>query len=297
MKPRILYVILVLTFSSVKAQENVLISETDSINLYETYLSTNTTNNIFPTIYNQGLLYSSAHKSNFYHLFYSDLNSKSKKIKIAKKVQSGSLNVFKNEIYLTATSKNKDSFGVSNLAIYQGIIEDFKVTNLQLLPICKNEFSYADPAISKDGNVMVIVTNEKGRYHLLELKRTENNTWIRGDVVYISHPNFKLLNPTFYNENTIYFSSNIYNGELTSVVYENIDGNIEMVEKNREVGVFNIYKIERKNGIWGIPIKATEFNSEFDELGVLFTTKLSGYLTTYRFNNNDNIYYFKLKKH
>ena len=292
---RILYFILVLTFLNVKAQEKILISETESINLYETYLSTNTTNNIFPTIYNQGLLYSSAHKTNFYQLFYSDLNSKSKKIKMNKKFQSGSLNVFENEIYVTATSRNMDSFGVFNLAIYQGTIENFKVTNLQLLPICRNEFSYADPAISKEGNSMVIVTNERGRYHLLELKRTKNNEWVRGGVIYISHPNFKILNPTFYNENTIYFSSNIYNGNLTSIVYENIDGNIEMVEKNREVGVFNIYKIERKNGIWGIPIKATKFNSEFDELGVLFTTKSSGYLTTYRFNNNDNIYYFELK--
>jgi len=292
---KILRVILILTFLNVKAQENILISETDSINMYKTYLSLNSINNIFPTIYDNGLLYLSTHKSNFYRLFYSDLKSKSKKIKIDKKFQSGSVNVFKNEIYVTATSKNMDSFGVYNLAIYHGTIQDFKVTNLQLLQICRNEFSYADPAISKDGNLMVIVTNERGRYHLLELKRTENNKWERGDVIYISHPNFKLLNPTFYNENTIYFSSNIYNGELTSVEYENIDGNLKMVKKNREEGVFNIYKIERKNGIWGIPIKATKFNSEFDELGVLFKTKSSGYLTSYRFNNNDNIYYFELK--
>ena len=76
---------------------------------------------------------------------------------------------------------------------------------------------------------------------------------------------------------------------------KNIDGNLKMVEKKRETGVFNIYKIERNNGTWGIPIKATMFNSEFDELGVLFSSKSSGYLTTYRFNNNDNIYYFELK--
>jgi len=142
---------------------------------------------------------------------------------------------------------------------------------------------------------MVIVTNEKGRYHLLELIRNENNEWERGSVIYISHPNFKLLNPTIYDKNTIYFSSNIYNGKLTSISYKNRDGNLEIVEKNREVGVFNIYKTERKNGKWRIPKKANDFNSEFGELGVLFNTKSSGYLTTYRFNNNDNIYYFELK--
>jgi len=292
---RILYIILILTFLNVKAQDKVLISESDSINIYETYLSINTTSNIFPTKYKNGLLYLSSHKSTNSHLFYSNLNSKPKKIKIDKRFKSGAVNVFKNEIYVTATSKNMDSFGFFNLAIYKGIIEELKVSNFNVLPICKDEFSYADPVISNDGNLMVIVSNENDRYHLLELKRNENNEWERGDVIYIAHPNFKILNPTIYDENTIYFSSNIYNGELTSVVYENIDGNLKMVEKKRETGVFNIYKIERNNGTWGIPIKATMFNSEFDELGVLFSSKSSGYLTTYRFNNNDNIYFFELK--
>jgi len=76
---RILCIILILTFLNVKAQEKILISETDSMNIYDSYLSINTTNNIFPSKYKNGLLYLSSHKSNNSKLFYSDLNSKSKK--------------------------------------------------------------------------------------------------------------------------------------------------------------------------------------------------------------------------
>ena len=292
---KILTILLLLSIINVKGQEYILISETDSLKLYDTYVSTNTTENIFPTIYNNGLIYRSAYKSSFYHLLYSDLKSKSKKVKINKKFQFGVVSFFENEIYVTASSKYADSYGISNLTIYRGFIENLKVTNLKALPICNKNFTYADPSVSKDGNFMVVVTNENGRYHLLELIRNKNNEWERGEVIFISHPNFELLNPTFYNKNTIYFSSNIYNGKLESVKYENVDGKLKVVEKNREKGVFNIYKVQRENGKWQLPAKVKTLNSEFDELGVIFNTETSGYITSYRFNNTDNIYYFELK--
>ena len=280
----------------VSAQEFFLIEETDSIKLYETHVSINTTNNMFPAIYGNGIVYSSAYKSNFYQLLYSDLKSEPKKIRLNKKFQFGAVNTFKNEIYVTGTTNYVDLHGVSNLAIYKGTIEDLKVKKLKLLPICKKEYTYADPAISKDGNTMVVVTNENGYYHLLELARNESNEWERGDIIYISHPNFKILNPTFYNKNTIYFSSNIYNGKLESVKYVQVEGKLKLVEKNREKGNFNIYKTQKINGKWQLPEKVEMFNSGFDELGVVFETETRGYLTTYRFNNTDNIYYFELKE-
>lgn len=292
---KILTILLLLSIINVKGQEYILISETDSLKLYDTYLSTNTTENIFPTIYNNGLIYRSIHKTSFYHLLYSDLKSKSKKIKINKKFQLGAVSVFENEIYVTARSKHVDSYGISNLIIYKGYIENLKVINLKALPICNKNFTYADPAISKDGNLMVVITNENGSYHLLEFIRNKNNEWERGEVIFISHPNFKIFNPTFYDKNTIYFSSNIYNGKLESLKYENVEGKLELVEENREKGVFNIYKVQRKNGKWQLPAKAKALNSEFDELGVVFNTGTSGYITSFRFNNTDNIYYFELK--
>ena len=35
-------------------------------------------------------------------------------------------------------------------------------------------------------------------------------------------------------------------------------------------------------------------NSEFDDVGVLFLTETTGYLTSFRYDDSDNIYYFKL---
>jgi len=280
---------------NINAQEEGFISENENIELYETYISINSIKNIFPTIYNNGLIYSSANKSSFYHLLYSDLKSKPKKIKIPKKFQTGAVTTFKNEIYVTSTSSYVDSFGIFNLAIYKGEIEDLKVKKLRMLSFCNSNFSYEDPVISKDGNTMIVVTNENSRYHLLELIRNENNEWERGDIIYISHPNFKLLNPTIYDKNTIYFSSNIYKGKLKGLKYEKDGGELKLVEKITESGDFNIYKTQRVDGKWQLPIKVEEFNSEFDELGVVFDTDKSGYLTSYRFSNTDNIYYFKLK--
>lgn len=81
MRFRLAIFLLFLLFFNAQAQKMVLINETDSIRLYDTYLSINSTENMFPSIYGDGLIYSSTHKSNSYSPFYSDLQSKSKKIK------------------------------------------------------------------------------------------------------------------------------------------------------------------------------------------------------------------------
>jgi hypothetical protein len=295
-KVSLITVYLILGVLKINAQDNLLISENDTLALYETYISSTSKDNIFPTRYKNGLLYSSANGSNFYQILYSNLKSKSVKIKLPKKHQSGAFSTFKNEIYVTSTTRFVDSFGVFNLAIYKGIIEDFKVKDLKILPICNTNFSYQDPTISKDGNTMVVVTNEKGQYHLLELKRNATNQWEKVGVIFIIHPAFKIINPSIYNNNTIYFSSNITAKKLKSLTYKKVEDTIKVVDKEYYAGPFNIYKVERKKGIWQLPVKVDELNSNFDELGVIFETKKSGFLTTFRFSNTDNIYYFKLKQ-
>ena len=91
---------------------------------------------------------------------------------------------------------------------------------------------------------MVVVSNEKGRLHLLEFKRDKNNEWIKGEVIFISQPEFEILNPTIYDENTIYFASNIYEGKVTGVAYDKDDkGEIKITQVYREQGDFNIYKM------------------------------------------------------
>jgi hypothetical protein len=279
-----------------KAQEKILIFEDENIRLFETHLSLNSSGNIFPTIYNNGLIYASNYNSNNYKLLYSDLKSESQKFKIGSNYTLGAVAIFNNEIYFTGVTKKLSTSGTNNFTIYKGIIEDFKVKKIEQLPICSLDYSYTYPTISKDGSKMLVVTNEKGRLHLLELTRNEVNNWEKGEVVNISHPEFEIINPTFYNDNTIYFASNVFDGKVTGVLYvTDEEGKAQVAEVKREQGSFNIYKIEKNNGIWGIPIKQAIFNSDFDDLGVTFIDEKSGYLNSFRYSNSDNIYYFELK--
>lgn len=289
-------VLAVLYVFEIKAQSNNLIFENDDIRIFESYISFNSAGNIFPTLYNEGLIYASNYNSNNYKLFYSNLKSESQKFKIGSKYNLGAVTIFNNEIYFTGITKKLSAFGTNNFTIYKGKIEKFKVKEIEQLPICSLDFSYTYPTISKDGSRMTVVTNERGYLHLLELKRNENNEWEKGEVVYISHPEFEIINPTYYNENTIYFASNLYDGKITRVAYDqNEKGEFLITEVEREQGSFNIYKIVKKNGIWGVPIKLAKFNSEFDDLGVVFINENSGYITSFRYSNADNIYYFELK--
>jgi len=288
-------VLLLLNFR-LHAQEK-LISETDSIAIFDTYISLNSSENIAPIIYNDGLIYSSANKSNYYQLFFSDLKSKSKKIKIGRKYNSGLVAVYKDEIYFTKNLKHANSHSSINLAINKGIIENFKISKSAPLPICKKGFYYEHPAISRDGKQMAIVTNEKGMVHLLELTLNNENEWKKSSVVYIAQINFNIINPTFYNENTIYFSSNMIKGkmDIDKVHYIFKDGEPIITDVFYETDVYNIYKIVRIKGRWQLPEKQTIFNSDFDDLGLVFKTEKTGYISTYRYDNTDNIYYFELK--
>lgn len=292
----ILGCLLLLLNFKLDAQEK-LISETDSIAIFDTYISLNSSENVSPVIYNDGIIYTSAHKSNDYQLFFSDLKSKSKKIKIRSNYNSGLVAVYKDEIYFTENLKYATPQNSVNLVINKGIIENFKISKAAALPICKKGFSYEYPAISKNGKQMAVVTNENGMVHLLELTRNNENVWSRSSVVFIAQVNFNIINPTFYNENTIYFSSNMINGKtnIDRVNYTVKDGEPIITDVLYKTDVYNIYKIARIDGRWQLPEKQTIFSSDFDDLGVVFKTEKSGYMNTFRYDNTDNIYYFKLK--
>lgn len=84
-------------------------------------------------------------------------------------------------------------------------------------------------------------------------------------------------------------------GNLKRVISKNVDGKLVVGDLFYEEDSFNIYKIEKIAGSWSLPQKMNVLNSEFDDLDVLFINKKSGYITTSRFDNNDNIFYFELK--
>lgn len=301
MKIKTICVLLLLVFIktvTVKAQEKQLIFESDSIAIYDTHLSLNSLDNISPSIYNDGIIYASANKSGFYKLFFSDLKSEPQKIRIKNPYHIGSATIFKNEIYFTKTAPNfkNDSSSIFNLTVFKGIIENYKVTKEKEVSFCKSEFTYGHPTISKDGKNMVVVTNENGFFHLLELKRDENNEWQRSNVIFIAQTGYKIINPTIYDENTIYFSSSMNEGKVNKVEYAIKNGKPVVNNIYFENAVFNIYKTVKKDGYWSFPEKVSVFNSEFDDLGVVFKTEKTGYLSTFRYDNTDNIYYFELKQ-
>ena len=286
------FIICLLCLNFLKAQSSLIV-ETDSIKIFDTYISENSKENLFPTIYKNGLLYISLENDKNYKLYYSDLKSTSKKVKVSNKFYTGSIAVFNNEIYFTGTNFANDNQG--NLVIYRGYLEGYKIKKIKKLPIYINGFNYAHPSISKDGQSMVIVSNENGKNHLLELKRTKDNEWEKGKPIFITQSNFDIINPTFFNNNTIYFSTNSSKGDVKEVTYKRMNDKLVVDEINVEKGDFNIFKITKINGIWQLPQKATVFNSEFDDLGVVFISKNKGYLNTFRYDNADNIFFFELK--
>lgn len=277
------------------AQNEELIIETDSIKIFDTFLSNNTLNNLSPTFYKNGVLYTSSHNSNKFGLYFSDLKSKIHPIKVNTRFHLGKVAVYNNEIYFTGNSNRVDANSEYKLKIYKGILKEYKITKVKLLDICKNPYNYGHPSISKDGNTMVITTNERGQFHLQILKRNASNKWIKQEVAFIVPRNFTLINPTLFDNNTIYFSSNMKDGNLKRVISKNVDGKLVVGDLIYEEDSFNIYKIEKIGTSWSLPKKINVLNSEFDDLDVLFINKKSGYLTTSRFDNNDNIFYFELK--
>lgn len=290
MKIHLSILFLVLITSISKAQERFLIQETDSIDIYETYLSNTSQGNIFPSFYKNGLIYVSDFNAKQHNLYFSNLASEALKISLRGRFKFGSATIYGSEIYFTGETKYFKS------VIYKGIIENFKVSKIGKTEFCNPNFNYSDPFISEDGQQLILISDEKNAFHIKEFVKNNDHKWEEKSVPYISNPNFDILNPTIYNENTIYFSTNIYKGKITGVNYStNEKGEIVVNHVNREEGVFNIYKLERKDGRWGIPKKVNELSSESDDMGVIFDSEKSGYLTSYRYNSNDNIYYFILK--
>jgi len=295
MKSFKLFLVFGLLISSLTAQERELIFQSDSISIYESEVSKTSKDNLFPVLYNNGLIYNTVDKNDYYNPHYIDSTLKKHKIKIGLKYRLGGLSIFKNTIFFTGISRKADNYYDYNLTVYKGILEKNKVSKIRKLKICDPNSTYAHPAVSPDGSKLVVVTNEKNRFHLLELTKDDKGDWTQKELVYIIHPSFDIINPTYFGENTIYFSSNYYDGSVTGLKFDIIRGKVDHEVRDMETGSFNIYKVERFNEQWGIPVKVPSLNSESDDLGALFITEKTGYITSYRYSNTDNIYYFELK--
>ena len=296
MKKKILITLLCVSVSIIQAQNETIVEANDSINIFETYIAVNSKSNLFPEFYKNGLLYASTEKKEKPTFFYCDLNSPAIKIKNTSKIQLGSVATFNDEIYFTGYNKNSSN-GSYNYAIYKAKLNDFKVSKSKQLKICNKEYNYADPAISKNGKQLLVVSNEKGFPHILKLSRANDDEWSKSEIVFISQPGFTILNPYFFDENTIYFSYDFGEVKISHVNAEKEQGKLKINEIHYDPkSSFNIYKITRENNKWQLPIKVDKLNSEFDDLGVLFSSDTSGFINTFRYNNTDNIFYFEINK-
>lgn len=292
---RFLWIVL-LGFMSTYAQKGELIFENDTIAIFESIVSKNSSENLYPFPYKNGLLYTSANNSDYYRLLFSNGIDKTKRIRISKRYQLGPVSIFKNEVYFTGMSRYMTAEGEPHLSIFRGELDEFKVNKAKELDFCIDGYTYAHANISEDGQSMVVVTNENDVYHLLELNRNDKNEWERGETVFITQLNFKILNPVYQGNDVMYFSSNVFDGNEGNKRYEQVGDKMVLVDIDKVDMSFNIYKIKRnKNGGWSIPMKVDALSSEFDDLGVCFINDKSGYLSTYRYDNTNNIFYFDLK--
>ncbi len=297
MKIKLIITVFVVSFSTIQAQNELLIEANDSIKIYETYIAVNSKNNVFPKFYKNGLLYASTEKNEKTTLFYSDLKSPPVKIKNTSKVQLGAVALYNDDIYFTGTNKKISSNGFNNFAIYKAKLLDFKISKSKQLIFCNKEFKYTDPAISKNGDELLVVSNEKGVPHILKLTKTSNGEWVKNQIIFIAQPGFTIVNPYFFDENTIYFSYDFGEAEISHINANRKQGKFKIDEIHyASKSSFNLYKIVCKKGKWQLPVKVDKLNSEFDEFGLLFTSEITGFLNTFRYNNTDNIYYFEIIK-
>lgn len=293
-RPTYIFLLAVILSVSVQAQK-ALIYESDEVRIYDTYISEKSIDNLFPTYYKEGLLYISGADSRYYSLYYAPIDEEKKKITISSRFRLGGMATKGDEIYFSGIASKEFNFN-KNLTVYKGLMVKNKVTKIKKLKICNYQNMYAHPSLSPSGEKMILVTNEKGRTHLLELKLNENGEWERNELVFITHPSFDIINPTYFNEDTIYFASNHTNkGKVENVIFEPKADSIKVVEVIWEPSSYNIYRIDKHKGVWQVPYLVEALSSDFDDLGVLFTSENEGFLTTYRFNNTDNIYYFEIR--
>lgn len=158
-------------------------------------------------------------------------------------------------------------------------------TNFKVLPFCKSRYSYAHPAISKDGKTLYFTGNlrggketTKGGSDIFKVNILDDNTY--GTPVNLGskvNSYSREMFPYISDDNTLYFSSNRPGG----------------------FGGFDIYKSTMNTeGIFDKAVKLPEpINSNRDDFSYIINNENnSGYLSSKREGGkgDDDIYYFTI---
>jgi hypothetical protein len=235
-------------------------------------------NDFAPILFKNGILFVSDRNENslFYSLYYTDFKSKPKRIEIKnQKYHIGQ--VFYDKLnktaYITKTSDEISNDRTTyNLAVFTAKIrgnKKKKIKRLKKLDFCNPNFSYGFAQIQN--NKLTIHSDENNEYSL-SIYEFKNNKWVKEKVIF--KDKYPILNPTYRNNSTIVFSSKRSGGK----------------------GGVDLYKIVKINGEWSEPINLIEFNSEYDDLSLLYINDNEGYLSSNRIDNKDHIFKFRINQ-
>lgn len=191
-------------------------------------------------------------------------------------------------IYLATNYNRKDrpkgDFKDTNFHIKVGEYkEGVGFTNFKVLPFCKPRYSYAHPALSKDGKELYFIANLRGGKETTKGGSDIFKVAILGDNTYTEPKNLgskvnsysREMFPYVSADNTLYFASNRPNG----------------------FGGFDIYKsIMSNEGVFEKAVKMPKpINSNKDDFCFILDDN-TGYFSSKRTEGkgDDDIYYFTL---
>lgn len=238
-------------------------------------------NPIIACLYQDGVIISAV-RDKFFSLFYCPIIDPlefGEPIEINVYHEFGALNVSglhivekSGEVYFVMNcTDGLDSKSVKN-AIFRGKLTDHTIVEVEKLPICYATVDYPHFTISADGLRMTLSSDYSGKHQLAFYER-ENflSDWNFIEELESTNDGQRAVFPRFQSDSTL--------------IYTAIDERNDM----------NIYSIRLENDDeWQTPEYEVEFNTENDDLGLMFINDFSGYFTSNR-DGSDKLYYFELE--
>ncbi|MGZ4096533.1 MAG: OmpA family protein, partial [Bacteroidia bacterium] len=165
-----------------------------------------------------------------------------------------------------------------NLKIYTRKKEGEKWTDWAEFPFNSDDYSCGDPAISSDGKTLYFVSDMPGSLGLTDIwvSNFENGTWTKpenlGQAV---NSEGREMFPSLFEDEVLFYSS---------------DGKVGLG------GLDIFYTIPAGDSYFEAQNLGYPLNSHFDDFGMCAKTNTTGYFSTNRGNQKDDIYSFVSKK-
>ncbi|MEL6718099.1 MAG: hypothetical protein AAFO82_01385, partial [Bacteroidota bacterium] len=168
--------------------------------------------------------------------------------------------------------------GLMKIGIFSAYYEEGEIYACTKLNFCYERYNYLHPTLSRDGLTMIFSSDEQGTYQLYITYRDDLDSEWRAPMSFESvNQHFEegyIVFPTLVNDNLLIFS-------------------VRSPEGSSDL---DIYKTEKKDGVWGTPKNWEALNSQYDDFGVEMINETSGYFTSNRDFEKDKIYYFKIEE-